>query len=95
MTPHTNNIIFKIMYYIYVLKSKKDDKLYIGFTVNIKKRLQQHNDGKVFSTKGRIPFEIIYFEGYKSESDARKRERNLKLFSKAYYALKRRINNCL
>lgn len=79
------------MYYVYLLKSAKDNKLYIGFTSKLKVRLQQHKDGEVLSTKHRRPLELIYCEGYKSLQDARKRERNLKLFSKAYTALQRRL----
>jgi len=83
------------MYYIYILKSKKDKKLYIGFTTQLNRRIKQHNDGESLSTKSRRPFEIIYYEAYRSEKDARKREKNLKLFSKAYYALKRRLPDSL
>ena len=82
-------------YYVYVLKSKKDGKLYIGFTTDLEARIQKHNDGEVFSTKGRRPFELIYYEGYKSLVDARRREKNLKLFSKSYYALRRRLIDSL
>ncbi|MBI4090215.1 MAG: GIY-YIG nuclease family protein, partial [Candidatus Kerfeldbacteria bacterium] len=81
------------MYYVYVLRSHKDEKLYIGYTGELKKRLKQHNDGEVLSTRSRRPFELIYLEGYKSIKDARKREKNLKLFSRTYYALKRRLTN--
>lgn len=83
------------MYYVYLLRSKKDEKLYIGYTSELKKRLRQHNDGEVISTKNRRPFELIYIEGYKSSKDARKRERNLKLFSRAYSALKQRLVDSL
>lgn len=83
------------MYYLYLLRSKKDQKLYIGFTSNIEKRLTQHNDGEVLSTKDRRPLELIYIEGYKSLKDARKRERNLKLFSKAYSSLRTRLQDSL
>lgn len=83
------------MYFVYLLKSKVDKKLYIGFTSKLKERLRQHNDGEVISTKSRKPFELIYLEGYKSISDARRRERNLKLFSKAYYSLKLRLKTSL
>lgn len=79
------------MYYLYLLKSQKDHKLYIGYTHRLNNRLKQHNDGKVFSTKGRRPFKIVYYEAYASEKDARKREKNLKLFSRAYTGLKKRI----
>lgn len=79
------------MYYIYLLKSKRDKKLYIGFTAKLNQRIKQHNDGKVFSTRYRRPFDVIYYEAYRSFGDARRREKNLKLFSKAYYGLKGRI----
>ncbi len=42
------------MFYVYILESVKDDKLYIGFTKDLKKRFLKHNAGKVFSTKSRI-----------------------------------------
>jgi putative endonuclease len=79
------------MFYVYVLKSKKDGNCYIGSTNNLKRRFAEHNLGKVFSTKYRIPFEIVYYEAYKSETDARERESNLKLRSRAYTQLKKRI----
>ena len=49
------------MYYTYVLKSKKDSNYYIGYTESLKKRLSEHNSGKVRSTKYRIPFELVYY----------------------------------
>ena len=83
------------MFYVYILKSLKDNNLYTGSTNNLEKRLKEHNEGKVFSTKPRLPFEIIYYEAYKSESDARKRERNLKLRSRALAQLRKRIEESL
>lgn len=83
------------MFYVYILKSSKDNKLYIGSTNDLKKRFKQHNEGKVFSTKKRRPFKIIYYEAYKSEYDARKRESNLKLRSRAFAQLKKRIEKSL
>jgi len=79
------------MYYVYILKSKKDGKLYIGSTNNLWRRIKEHNSGLVKSTKSRLPFEIVYYEAYKSEKDARKREKNLKLRSRAFAQLKKRI----
>lgn len=58
---------------MYILKSKKDGDLYIGSTNNIKKRITEHNNGLVQSTKFRIPFILIYCEMYAAESDARQR----------------------
>lgn len=78
------------MFYVYVLKSKKDGKLYVGFTSNLKARLQDHNDGMVGSTNYRRPLELIYYEAYKSEDTAKKRELRLKS-GKAHMALKSRL----
>jgi len=83
------------MYYVYILKSKKDGELYIGSTKDLKKRFLLHNLGKVFSTKHRRPFELIYYEAYKSEKDARDREHNLKLRANALTQLKRRLEKSL
>ena len=83
------------MYYVYVLMSQRDHMLYIGSTKDLRKRFWLHNNGKVFSTKNRIPFTIAYYEAYSAESDARKREHNLKLRSNAFMQLKKRIFNSL
>ena len=79
------------MYYVYILKSKKDNKLYTGSTNDLRRRFKEHNTGKVTSTKYRVPFELIYYEAYKAEKDARDREHNLKLRANAFSQLKRRI----
>lgn len=60
----------KNMHYVYVLKSKKDNKLYVGCTQDLTKRLQYHNLGKVRSTKFRVPFEILYSETYDDKYQA-------------------------
>lgn len=83
------------MFYVYIIKSKKDGELYIGSTNDLRKRFQEHNSGLNRSTKHRVPFELIYYEAYKSESDARKREHNLKLRANALSQLKRRISKSL
>jgi len=66
------------MYYCYILLSKKDGNLYTGFTPNLKRRLAQHNSGKVQSTKPRRPLALIYYEACLIEQDARAREKYLK-----------------
>jgi len=83
------------MFYVYVIKSKKDDKLYIGFTNDLRKRLVQHNQGLNKSTKHRITFVLVYYEAYFSEKDARIRERKLKKFKNSYTELKKRIEYSL
>ena len=66
------------MYFVYVLKSKKNHKYYYGFTNNIELRLRQHNDGSVTSTKSRIPFDLAYYETVATLLEARKREKYFK-----------------
>ncbi len=66
-------------YYTYVLQSKKDKRWYTGYTVDIRKRLNEHNEGEYESwTKGRGPFELIYCEMSKNKQDAKDREIYLK-----------------
>lgn len=55
------------------------------------KRLDEHHKGKVFSTEGFLEFNLVYYEAYISERDARIREKRLKYFGKAYQELKKRI----
>ncbi len=63
------------MYFVYILKSLKDHKLYVGYTNNLKERLDYHNSGKVESTKYRVPLEVIHFEGFLNQQDATAREK--------------------
>ncbi|MEX2054918.1 MAG: GIY-YIG nuclease family protein [Candidatus Andersenbacteria bacterium] len=89
------NTYISFVYYVYILRSTKDKKLYIGYTRDLKKRLWEHNHKRNFSTKGRTPFELLYYEAYKAQSDALKREHNLKLHGNALGQLKRRISQSL
>lgn len=81
-------------FFTYVLKSKTDGMYYTGFTSDIEKRLNDHNSGKVFSTKRRIPFEIVYFEFCLNIDDAIHREKYLKTtYGKRY--IRNRIKHYL
>jgi putative endonuclease len=66
------------MYYVYVIQSRKDKQFYTGFTGDLQNCLQEHNTGRVPSTKGRGPFELIYYEACLNEQDALAREKYLK-----------------
>lgn len=66
------------MYYVYVIKSNRDEQFYTGFTRDLKNRLKEHNTGRVPSTKERGPFELIYYEACLNEQDALTREKYLK-----------------
>ena len=83
------------MFYVYVIKSKKDNSIYIGYTNNLKRRIVEHNNGESKYTKNKNPYELVYYESYKNVSDAKYREGNLKRFAQAYSQLKRRIKNSL
>jgi putative endonuclease len=79
------------MYYVYLLRSKKDLGFYIGYTADLRKRFIDHIEGLVESTKHRRPLELIYYEAYLSEVMAREREEKLKDFGSAYVALLKRL----
>lgn len=66
-------------YYVYVLRSlAKQGYIYVGFTHDLKKRLTEHNSGSEFSTKPYIPYELIFYEAYRSIKDAKRREEYFK-----------------
>lgn len=75
MPSNTSSSVF---FYIYVLESLKDNHRYIGYTNSLKRRLEEHKEGLSFSTKFRLPFKLIYFEGCLNEQDAKRREHYLK-----------------
>lgn len=65
-------------YTVYILKSEKDGKLYIGQSQNFAMRLEAHLEGKIRSTKNRRPLKLVHTEQYNSRSEAMLRERELK-----------------
>lgn len=66
------------MHYVYVLISEKDGLFYTGCTCDLKKRLNEHNEGKVLSTRDRIPLRLVYYEACLDKHDAYHREKYLK-----------------
>lgn len=66
------------MYYLYILQSEKDSDFYTGSTSDLKRRLEEHNLGKNFSTAPRRPLKLIYYEAYLLKEDAEAREKYLK-----------------
>ena len=65
-------------YYVYVLRSLKDTRRYIGYTENLKRRINEHKSGLVKSTKTRRPLELIYFEEFEYKTEALAREKFFK-----------------
>jgi len=81
-------------HYVYVLQGQKDKDFYIGYTQNLKKRLQEHNAKINFSTKSRFPLKLIYTEVCLNEEDAKRRENYLKT-SQGHRFLKLRLHKFL
>ncbi len=79
------------MYYVYLLKSFKDNGLYIGYIHDLRRRFQEHTDGEVDSTMHRRPLILLYYEAYEICEQAQERERKLKKFGSAYAALLKRL----
>lgn len=67
-----------MFYYTYVIKSIKDNKLYIGYSKDIIKRVNEHNNGLVESTRQRKPFNLIYYEACLDKDKAIRREKYFK-----------------
>ncbi|MFA6099024.1 MAG: GIY-YIG nuclease family protein [Patescibacteria group bacterium] len=72
-------------YFTYILRSLKDNSYYIGSTDNLNKRVAQHNQGSVRSTKGRLPWELIYTEEFNTRGEAFIREKYIKSRKKRKY----------
>ena len=66
------------MHYVYVLRSKRDGKSYVGYTSDLQNRVKLHNAGRVLSTRERRPLEVVYYEACLVRGDALKREKYLK-----------------
>ncbi len=73
------------MYYVYILKSKKDDGYYIGSTQDIDARLKRHNQSRTKYTKIKRPWELVYTEEHPDRSSAVKREQKIKRHKRRAY----------
>ena len=67
-----------MFFYIYILQSIKDKELYVGYTSDLKKRIEKHNRRLNFSTKPGVPWKLIHYEAYLNKMDAQRREKYLK-----------------
>lgn len=81
-------------FYMYVLHSLKDRQLYIGFTINLRRRIEEHQQGKNTSTSKKLPVKLIYAEAHLSEEDAKRREQYFKT-GKGKAALKQMLRESL
>ena len=72
------------MFYVYLLRSKKDNQLYVGSTNDLRRRIKEHNDpdSKSKYTRTRRQVKLVYFEKYKTVNEALKREFEIKKMKK-------------
>ncbi len=78
------------MYYVYVLRDV-NSKIYIGYSADLKKRINHHKSGRVKSTKTMLGIQLFYYEAYINRRMATERERKLKTFGSSYQGLMKRI----
>ena len=71
------------------MASQRNGTLYVGVTSDIKKRLEEHNSGKVSTTRNRRPLKLIYWEGCLNQQDATHREKYLKSYHGKMFIKKR------
>ena len=74
------------MFYVYIIEKGEKKKIYIGYTGSLDQRLKEH---------GRCnEVDLLYYEAYKNDTDARERERKLKMYGSAWNGLKKRLTLC-
>ena len=76
-------------FYAYMLLSLKDFSYYIGYTIDLRNRIEEHRKGRSFATKFRRPFELIYYEACVNQNDAKQREKYLKTTAGRRFLAKR------
>jgi len=74
-------------FFVYILKSEKTDKFYIGYSENPEQRLAEHNSGKCISTRNGIPWKKVYQESFETSQEALKREKQIKKMKSRTYIL--------
>lgn len=66
------------MYFVYLLQSEMDGTFYVGYSSDIDRRVQEHNEGKSRYTSKKLPWKLVYLESYTTKREALIRERFLK-----------------
>jgi putative endonuclease len=78
-----------------MIKSTRHYFTYVGVTEDMDRRIEEHNNSQVESTRPYAPFKLIYYEAYADKRDAFEREKKLKKYGKAMYDLKNRLRYSL
>lgn len=82
------------MWSIYVIQNDITNEKYVGFTSNLKKRIETHNgNGQKFTSKKKGKWVLVYSEIFRSKDDAINREKKLKQHGRAKQELFKRIEN--
>jgi len=76
------------MAWVYVLRNSITDRYYIGSTIDLKRRFQQHISGNTRTTRILGTKELVYTEQYQTEKEARTREKQLKSYKSKVYIKK-------
>lgn len=83
------------MYYAYILLSLKSHIFYYGSTKDLKKRLEDHNNGRSFATKPHIPWILVWYVGFQTKEEAEDFELYLKSGAGKAFAYKRLVSVAL
>ncbi len=81
----------KHWHYVYLLSSIRTPWVYIGCTDNLERRLKEHAESMVYTTRKMLPVELVYFEAYRSKDCAYQREKRLKAYGSNLGKLKSRL----
>ncbi len=76
------------MFFVYVLKDPESSFVYIGYTADLQRRMMEH-------CKDKPNWNLVYYEAYQAETDARRREKKLKSYGSSLGHLKQRIKDCM
>jgi len=82
------------MFYVYLISSDSGQK-YIGYTNNLKRRISEHNEENGAKYTKNEKWELIYYEAFKSKSDAIRRENQLKHHGGSKRSLLKRLSDSL
>jgi putative endonuclease len=78
------------MYYVYIIQDDRN-KLYVGYSSNLRQRLKAHLLGSTHTTANFINPRLIYYESYESEQLAKNRETKIKQYGSSYTGLIKRL----
>ena len=77
------------MFYTYILQNDATNRYYVGFTPDLKKRLQKHQLGRVLSTKSNLNYQLEWYCAFKTQRQALAFEKYLKTGSGVAFMKKR------